>query len=261
MDNYGDFNNVLSQDEKKRGLSIKNYETQDFVDCVASLDLLDLRFTGCFFTWMSPKVCSKLDRVLVNQRWNSSNLDGFVEFKASGCVSDHVVCIVCIVSVLEQHKQKLKPFKFLNMWTLTNEFVDIVISNWRFNGHGTLQYCLKQLFKGLKQPLEVLNIELFSNISARAVVAKNKLETMQEDMLPSGVMLDDYREVKKNTEMLLESERLFIAQKAKLNYLKHGDKCTKFFHDLIKKKNKRNAIIAIQNQDGITVTKPLEMAH
>lgn len=66
LDFLGDFNNVFLTEEKNGGLKVTNYETNDFVDCVASVDLIDLKYVGCFFTWMSPKFCSKLDRVMVN---------------------------------------------------------------------------------------------------------------------------------------------------------------------------------------------------
>lgn len=71
----GDFNNIMSSDEETGRLKVKNFETQDFVDCVSHLDLLDLHFVGCFYTWISPRACSKLDRVLVNPTWTTLKLD------------------------------------------------------------------------------------------------------------------------------------------------------------------------------------------
>ncbi|XP_073300490.1 uncharacterized protein [Primulina huaijiensis] len=223
----GDFNSVLSPDEK-RGLNVKNYETHDFIDCVATLDLYDLQFTGCFFTWSSPKVCSKLDCALVNNYWLSSSMEGFAEFLTPRCISDHATCVV---TMFEQRKRKMKPFKFQNMWTLCDDFE------------------------------EILNIKKFSNISSRAHAAKVNLDNLQLDMLTYGVIADNYGDVKRNTEMLLEAKRLFIAQKTKIRYLRDGDRCTKFFNDLIKRNNKKNAIVAIQKGDGLTTIDPKEIAQ
>lgn len=131
----GDFNNVLSQEKKKGGLNVKNYEIIDFVDCVAHLDLLELRFVGCFYTWMSPKVCSKLDRVLVNPSWVSSNYHASSEFITPRCISDHSLSIV---SFLENRTKKDLPFKFFNMWALYEDFLEVVESNWRLWGMGQL---------------------------------------------------------------------------------------------------------------------------
>lgn len=123
----GDFNNVLSASEKKGGLSVTNYGIKDFVDCFNVLDLLDMKYVGCTFTWMSSSVCCKLDRVLVNPTWMRSDFDALAEFVAPGCVFDHS-CIV--VSLLESRIKQSKPFKFFNMWTLSDDFLNIVARKW-----------------------------------------------------------------------------------------------------------------------------------
>ncbi|XP_073295036.1 uncharacterized protein [Primulina huaijiensis] len=254
----GGFNNVLSPDEKKGGLKVNNYEIKDFVECINSIDLMDLRSIGCFYTWMSPRVCSKLDRVLVDNRWITSNVEGVAEFIAPGCVSDHSLTIV---SLLEPTVNKKRPFKFFNMCALSEHFEVLVLSVWKFQGHDTAQFRLKQLFKGLKKPLEALNCKHFSHISARATKAKQELEELQGQMLLDGVMRDRYKSIRRNAEMLLEAERSFIAQKAKIKFLQPGDRCTKFYHDLIKRNNKRNAIAAIQNTDGTITTDQAEIVQ
>lgn len=57
---------------------------------------------------------------------------------------------------------------------------------------------------------------------------------------------------------MLEAERSF--QKARCNYLKQGDRCTKFFHDLILRNNKLNSIVAIRTSSGNTTTVPSKIA-
>lgn len=62
----GDFNDVLSLEERIGGIHVQNYEIKDFVDCFAHLDLHDMRSMGCTYTWMSSTVDNKLDRVMIN---------------------------------------------------------------------------------------------------------------------------------------------------------------------------------------------------
>lgn len=73
-------------------------------------------------------------------------------------------------------------------------------------------------------------------------------------MFASGVMPDGYKVFRKSAEVFLEAERLFLAQKAKCHYLQQGDRCTKFFHDLIKRNNKCNSIIALKTAYGSITT-------
>lgn len=69
-------------------------------------------------------------------------------------------------------------------------------------------------------------------------------------VLTSGIICEDMKAIRLRAEKLLEAERLFLAQKAKCNFLKQGDKYTKFFHDLIKRNKQKNAILAIQDSFG-----------
>lgn len=46
----GDFNLLLSQDDKHNGEPVSNYKVSDFRDCCSNLGLTDLNFTSCHFT-------------------------------------------------------------------------------------------------------------------------------------------------------------------------------------------------------------------
>ncbi|XP_073051210.1 uncharacterized protein [Primulina eburnea] len=208
----GDFNIVLSPDDKLGGLAVRNYDTKDSVDCVTSIDLVNMQQIGCLFTWSSPIVCS-------NHSWLSSNLNGIAEFVAPGCISDHTISVV---SLLNSRDTRQKPFKFPNMWATSGRFLEIVRENWRFSGHGTTQFRLKEKLKNLKQPLKKLNKRHFSHISSRAANAKQKLDILQDDMLRTRNIPQGYKECKRQAELLFEAERSFIVQKAKLTYLQQG---------------------------------------
>ena len=56
----GDFNSILSQDDKLNGNAISLYETNDFHNCCHDLGLFDLNYSGCHFTWSNGHVWSKL---------------------------------------------------------------------------------------------------------------------------------------------------------------------------------------------------------
>jgi hypothetical protein len=68
-----DFHSVRILEEKWGSDSLYSYEIE-FNDCLNSLEVMDLNFGGCFFTWSnkiegSSFVARKLDRVLVNEEW------------------------------------------------------------------------------------------------------------------------------------------------------------------------------------------------
>jgi hypothetical protein len=63
---FGDFNSILSQEDKHNGVFVSSYEVSDFKECCADLGLANLNYSGCHFTWSNGIVWSKIDRVMVN---------------------------------------------------------------------------------------------------------------------------------------------------------------------------------------------------
>lgn len=132
--------------------------------------------------------------------------------------------------------------------------MELLAQKWVFRGYGTAQYKVKQLLNGLKGPLKMLNIKHFSHISSRADQEKRKLIDAQQQSLVSGIMGDDLKMYRDEAYRLLQAKHLYLAQKTKCNFLKHGDKCTKFFHDLIKRNTRKNEILAINDDLGNSIT-------
>lgn len=69
----GDFNTVLSDEEKIGGLPVTSENCEEFAFCINFLELLDVGFKGSPFTWWNGRTNSscifeRLDRVVVNQQ-------------------------------------------------------------------------------------------------------------------------------------------------------------------------------------------------
>ncbi|XP_073149026.1 uncharacterized protein [Henckelia pumila] len=140
------------------------------------------------------------------------------------------------------------------------DFVAPVRKNWWFSGGGTTQFLLKKKLHGMKRVLKQLNERHFSHISSRAKRASEELTEAQSNALNSGVIDNSIVSLRRKAEFLLEAERLFLSQKAKCEYLKHSDRCSKFFHGMIKRNIKRNKIVALTLRDGSTSMDQNEIA-
>lgn len=79
--------------------------------------------------------------------------------------------------------------------------------------------------------------------------SRNKISFYQ-----GGTSLKDIKSIRAKTKFLMEAERMFFNQKARCDFLNFGDRCSKFFHDMIKKNNKRNSIIALTKRDENVTT-------
>ena len=122
----GDFNVVKSLTEKWGSDKLNSYEVE-FGKCLNDLEVLDLNFSGCFYTWTNKSeepwfVARKLDRVLANEFWLSYFGKIIVEFQSGG-VSDHSPAVISVGSLQNFGP---KPFKFFNYWLEHKEFLNWV---------------------------------------------------------------------------------------------------------------------------------------
>lgn len=240
---------------------ISNYEIKDMVECCQSSGLEDLQSLGCYYTWNCNNKWSKLDRAMVNGQWYIRGLSGQANFLPSGILSDHSPCIV---SILQHEGPKTKPFKFFNMWTNHEDFGAIVEEIWGNNIHGTLQFQLCRKLKLLKQPLKRLNEKHYSHISSRARRAADLLAEVQHQQIsdPQNMeLISKAGLLRKQATFLAEAERSFLSQQAKCNFLKNSDRCTKFFHAIVKRNCKRNHIAALCKEDGTSTSSNAEIVH
>ncbi|KAL2246037.1 UNVERIFIED_CONTAM: hypothetical protein Sindi_2871900 [Sesamum indicum] len=211
----GDFNCVKSPEEKQLGVAPTWYELKDFVDCYVALGLLDAPTMGCYYTWYSN---------------NESN---------------PVWC-------------KLDRVLYNNEWLEADHpnFLVTVEARWNLNVEGTSQFSLCRILKALKGALKAFNTPYYSHISTRAKEAELALQDAQNQLEsnPKDVALrDSLGDLRKKAFFLIEAERQFFYQKAKIHYLKEGDRNTKFFHDMVKRNVTRNSIGAVTRADGTVI--------
>lgn len=116
----GDFNQILTSDEhysiNPSTLHVRGME--DFQECLADSDLVDLEARGTLFTWSNGRleepILRKLDRVLVNGKWRDQIPEVYAHFDSPDD-SDHSPCIVDLNVNLRSRKTSFKYFSFLAM--------------------------------------------------------------------------------------------------------------------------------------------------
>ena len=83
-------------------------------------------------------------------------------------------------------------------------------------------------------------------------MANQQLRELQQNQIeqPGNRQLQQAVADLRINSLLSEAERLFYQQKAKCNFIKNGDRCTKFFHDLVKRNTKRKQLLSIKKPDG-----------
>ncbi|KAG5600130.1 hypothetical protein H5410_031500 [Solanum commersonii] len=78
----GDFNVVLSREEKIRGLLVVTPNYQEFKTCIDSCDLSQVQFRGSPFTWWNSRIEHETIKDVVRLNWDLSiSSNHFLNFK------------------------------------------------------------------------------------------------------------------------------------------------------------------------------------
>ncbi|GJX41809.1 hypothetical protein Tco_0256799 [Tanacetum coccineum] len=165
-------------------------------------------------------------------------------------VSDHTPSLLCIPTL---GKAKRKPFKFFNVLTTHELFLDVVKTEWDHYISGFFMFRVVKKLKNLKKPLRKLLYDK-GNVHANVNKLRTDLDAIQTalDADPFNVALREREAtcVIEFNEAVLTEER-FLKQKAKIQWLKEGDANSAYFHKAVKSRVSRSRIDTVTNSEGV----------
>jgi hypothetical protein len=129
-----------------------------------------------------------------------------------------------------------RAFKFENMWLKEEGFVAKVKGWWdtfQFSGHPS--FVLAKKLKALKWEIKRWNWEEFGDVREKKKASIEELKMLdrtEETRHLTEEEKDRKRQVSRELEASLLLEEISWRQKSKIRWLKEGDKCTKFFHQV-----------------------------
>ncbi|XP_020245233.1 uncharacterized protein LOC109823370 [Asparagus officinalis] len=261
----GDFNSAINNEEKIGDDLLLEADFRDFSDFIYDCQLNHLKTMGCFYTWnnkqdASSRIWSRLDKTLVNDSWLHMFCSSQVEYLLPG-FSDHSPALI---SIFEDNVQGKRPFKFFNIWTKHDTFLPTVSKIWQTEVAGFKMYSVCTKMKLLRSALKELNKRHFSNISEQVLRAKHSLEEVQNNLQVNPLnpsLINRERECMLLYNKLLDCEMSFYQQKAKNAWSIKGDRCTKFFHSIVKNYMHYNKIMALYNSQEQRITEGDEIAR
>ncbi|KAH1262554.1 hypothetical protein GmHk_02G005150 [Glycine max] len=256
----GDFNSILSPTDRFSGAEPNAYELQDFVDCCSDLGLGSINSHGPLYMWINGRVWSNLDRALCNQVWFNSFRNSSCEVMEFISISDHTPLVVTTELAVPRGNS---PFKFNNAIVDHPNFSRIVADGWKQNIHGCSMLKVYKKLKALKAPLKNLFKQEFSNISNRVELAEAEYNSVVNSLKQNPQdhsLLALANHTRRQTIMLRKAEFMKFAQLIKNRYLLQADKCSKFFHALIKRNRHNRFIATIRLEDGHNTSSQDEIA-
>lgn len=245
----GDFNCVLTPEERSSGRGASS----SFAEWVEQRGLIDMGYSGPRYTWnhgtqIETRRYARLDRALSNDQLRRMFQDAALRH-LSHSHSDH--CPLLLQLKPEEGKPLgTRPFQFLASWLTHRNFLSWAEATWIWNGN------LTNSLKQFSVKLLAWNKDTFGNIFMRKKRCTNRLEGVQRSLATRVTtrLLRLEEKLKKELNEILVQEEMLWKQKSRIEWLKEGDRNTKFFHTTMLIRRRRNRVDALLDDNGEWVT-------
>ncbi len=253
----GDLNEIQSPNEKCGGSHPPIARFQRLHNIKTALGLLDVPTTGGQFTWRKRKdgpdnIYSKIDRLLAHDiilQWYPSITLKNHAFTSS----DH-----CQISVdlRHEHSYSNRPFKFEMLWTQRKDFELVVKQAWRAHVSGTLMFDLTHKTKVLKNLAKKWNKLTFGNIFRQLDETDKDLLRVQGNVILQSDMAAcrTQRRLLNKRELLLDFQRRYWGQRAKIKHLKLSDSNSGYFHKIASGRRNKKIITSLTLPCGLCIS-------
>nr|GMD14370.1 uncharacterized protein LOC109158536 [Ipomoea batatas] len=185
----------------------------------------------------------------------SSNMELFDGAKACSLTcpySDHLPLLLTPVATL--HGTRRRRFCFDNMWLREDKCREIIVNSWSrtvgLDVFDRIEVCGQDIWKWGR----TYNSEFQRQIDA----CKSRLEYLRIRRDEQGFREYTYTENK--LLALLNQQNIYWKQRAKEHWYKGGDLNTKYFHNAVKTRRRRNRIRRLRRDDGTVVESLEEMS-
>ena len=250
----GDFNAIQDSTEKLSKRQPQYSQINDFCDALDHCHLQDLGFRGYKYTWNNKRPGDantrlRLDRATATTEWRGRFPLSFVTHLPPHA-SDHLPILVHVHGSKKIRQRGQRSFKFEEAWLLSNQCEGVIKTAWEMGGSDALGLGLA------KQKIATCARELQAWGSSNAQPDSKEIKKLQKQLeeLNASELTEDSRAVflvaSRRLDALLLRQEIYWAQRARLSWLKHGDKNTKFFHSKASQRRRRNYIQCIKNDEN-----------
>jgi exonuclease III len=258
----GDFNEILTQEEKTGAILRKEGHMDQFRNALVNCQLTDLGFIGSKYTWTNCRsdgnfVKERLDRAVANSEWRAIYQEASVHILAARA-SDHKPLILQFSQDKEERMEFYRSFKFEAKWQLEDEFGGLVEKTWQGDNDGNpgLQLVQNKL-AACQRSFSRWSCMKYGNADKIIKEKTKELEALQLNEGPEH--WGEISRLKAEIEFIMEQEDTKWKQRAKQNWYQNGDRNTPFFHAWADHRRRINHISRIVDEEGWIWSKKKEI--
>lgn len=231
-----------------------------FNDFISLAGLVDISIKNRSYTWSNKRPVpsfSKLDRIFTSNDWSA--MYPIIMVEALGMlVADHAPLLLTCKNMAPTPIK----FRFETFW-LKYEQPRLMVQNlWDSVNH--LQGSLSQFYlktEILHRALRIWHNRDFNLIEKQLIQCKEAtlfFDRIEERRPLAGHEFKLRCQIKERAYEIANNLEERWRQRSKLNWLKLGDRNTRFFHVSASARTRRNMILVL-HQDGVTVTDPSQI--
>ncbi|XP_031120447.1 uncharacterized protein LOC116023586 [Ipomoea triloba] len=244
----GDLNDIATEEEQWGSNSVNGNNLQRFIDAYSDCGLIDPGSTGPKFTWCRQAgnrviQMRKLDRALFNIR---AQLD-FPKAKVMvlpRLFSDHNP-IMFIDEAGNPPSRNSRPVRFEAAWLERDDYKLI----WK-EATNDVSRPIHDIISMVTSQSLFWNRNVFGNIFSRKRTLENKIKAIQSDInyASSSVLQSSERHLIKQLNDALDQEEMLWFQKSRRDWVRDGDRNTRFYHNsaLIRRNRNRTRFLKVE---------------
>ncbi|OMO84106.1 Endonuclease/exonuclease/phosphatase [Corchorus olitorius] len=166
----GDFNQVLSPEDKISDTSCSLSGADEFRSCLDKCKVTEVTNKGIHFTWSNRRekgqcTWERLDRAFANAEWFQT-FGNAVSTNLPISVSDHSPLWV---QFERRDTFRKRPYRFEMMWTTNPQCEEIIRKSWNQVVSGSAAYKVVQKVKFARDELKNWNRNVFGNIFQKKI--------------------------------------------------------------------------------------------
>jgi len=139
------------------------------------------------------------------------------------------------------------------MWQRDPSYMALIRDAWSSNGGATGLGDMHTKLKGVQSSLQTWEQDVFGSVRKALATLRHELEKVRGQSLGSGPSRHERQIMARMSEML-SREEIMERQRARLDWLKDGDRNTAMFQAKSQARAKRNKIMALRREDGSMAT-------
>ena len=223
----------------------------DFREVLSHCDLHDLGFSGLPWTYNNNQAGSRnvrvrLDRGVANSDW-SLRFPGAQINHLCSSRSDHKALVLSLTGS-DDGVRNTASFRYEIMWERDPSLGSVLEKAWMRRNPGSDLGSLAENLKHMAASLKTWSREKFGNVTKEIERLRSLLEQLEgEDNIGNRA---EILQVKINLDELLYREEMMWLQRSRINWLKEGDRNTRYFHRKARWRAKKNRIRKLKREDG-----------